>query len=654
MFNTVDVPSRAARRGIRSPAAAVAAAYLAIALVTTWPLARVMTREIAGDLGDPLLNGWIMLWTGGQLLRFLRGDVTALAHYWHGNIFYPNPLTLAYSEHLTPQMLQALPVLAATHNVVLAYNLVLVATIVLSGVGAYLLVRELTGAPLAAFLAGAAFAYAPYRIDQWSHLQVLSSQWMPLALYGFRRFLVAGRMRALAGGTAALVAQALSCGYYMAYFTPFAVAYCLYELAARGRLRDRRTWTALLAAAAAATVLIGLFLWPYLQARGLPGIGVRDVNDVQQFSLDTHAFATISDRTRLWGGLIQSWPRNEGQGFPGFTVLLLAAAGLGASVTGAIRRARHAQAPWWRAVFAWSLGTLLLVHVALLAHLLWTGRATVVALGVPIRLRYHPLRIGLQLGALTMAFLVVSARSRQVARDVLRSPAGFFAAAAMLAALLALGPTVMVKGQPLGPGLYAALYRWAPLFDGLRVPALNLMLVTLFLSVLAGLGAAAICAHRTGRIVVIVALIALIAESWGVPLETHAPPQLAIAGVRAEPTAVYQLIRELPEGVVIAELPLGDVFDEAGYTLAAGYHRKSIVNGYSGFFPGSYERLKKALADPDADVRAVLVEAGATHAIVHETLFADRARARALDEGLRAAGAEDVSKAGTDRVFRLR
>jgi hypothetical protein len=51
-----------------------------------------------------------------------------------------------------------------------------------------LFVREISGNPRAAFVAGLLFAFAPYRFPQSSHLQVLSSQWMPFALYGFRRF----------------------------------------------------------------------------------------------------------------------------------------------------------------------------------------------------------------------------------------------------------------------------------------------------------------------------------------------------------------------------------------------------------------------------------------------------------------------------------
>jgi hypothetical protein len=73
------------------------------------------------------------------------------------------------------------------------------------------------------------FAFAPYRFPQSSHLQVLSSQWMPFALYGFRRFFDSidaqtargGRWRPLLGAAAALIAQNLSCTYYLMFFAPF-------------------------------------------------------------------------------------------------------------------------------------------------------------------------------------------------------------------------------------------------------------------------------------------------------------------------------------------------------------------------------------------------------------------------------------------------
>ena len=642
----------------------VALFYLAITLVMTWPLATVMDRRIAGDMGDPLFNCWILLWTSGQLLRLLRGDLSALSHYWRGNIFHPAPLTLAYSEHLTPQMLQGLPILAATHNVVLAYNAVLIGTFVLSGLGMYLLVRELTGRPLAAFLAGLACAFAPYRIDQYSHIEVLSSQWMPFALYAFRRFFVTGRLRALAGGAGALVLQALSCAYYMAYFTPFAVAYCLYEMIARGQVRDVRVWRALVGAGAIALAVVGLFLWPYLLVRRLGDVGVRDLSRIQSFSFDTHAFATISPNARLLGSIVDALPRNEGQGFPGFTIVLFAVIAVGAWIWSAVVEARSAgdRAPWWRRAASVPCGALLMLLLWTLGGILISGRTTR-GLTKTLVLQQDPAtRLAGYIVVVAAALWLLLPRVRRVVRVGLRRDAGFFAGGALVAAALCLGPTMYAGGRPIGPGFYDVLYRWVPGFDGLRVPSLNSMIVSVFLSVLAGLGAAALVGRwpRVGRLVVGVGMFAMLAESWSVPTDVnvrlrgagYAWPSSEIAGPSLTP--VYRLIRDLPAGAVVAEFPFGDTANEIRYVYYSGYHRKPIVNGYSGFYPQNYQRVVETLSNVPASDEAwsALMSTGATHAIVHEGAYLDR-DGREASAWLRRHGAREVADLHPDHLFQL-
>ena len=93
------MPADSPRRADRP--AAVALAYALIAVVMTWPLARYLGTRLAADVGDPAFNSWVLAWTAGQILAALSGDFGALASYWHGNIFTPEPLTLAYSEHMT-------------------------------------------------------------------------------------------------------------------------------------------------------------------------------------------------------------------------------------------------------------------------------------------------------------------------------------------------------------------------------------------------------------------------------------------------------------------------------------------------------------------------------------------------------------------------
>jgi hypothetical protein len=73
-------------RGVR--AAGLLLLFGAIAAVMTHPLAGRMTSSLAENLGDPLLNSWIIGWGSQRLLDGLQG-------FWQAPIFFPYPDTLA-------------------------------------------------------------------------------------------------------------------------------------------------------------------------------------------------------------------------------------------------------------------------------------------------------------------------------------------------------------------------------------------------------------------------------------------------------------------------------------------------------------------------------------------------------------------------------
>ena len=73
------------------------ALYALVALAMSWPLPTLITRAPAGDMGDPLLNAWILAWGADHVTAMLGGDVAAFGRWWQANIFHPAPLTLAYS-----------------------------------------------------------------------------------------------------------------------------------------------------------------------------------------------------------------------------------------------------------------------------------------------------------------------------------------------------------------------------------------------------------------------------------------------------------------------------------------------------------------------------------------------------------------------------
>ena len=87
------------------------------------------------------------------------------------------------------------------------YDLLFLFAYALAFFGAYLLARELGLGRGAALVAGAAFAFAPFRLEQDGHLQVISSGGIPLALaLGRARATPAQPVAMLAGWLVATVA----------------------------------------------------------------------------------------------------------------------------------------------------------------------------------------------------------------------------------------------------------------------------------------------------------------------------------------------------------------------------------------------------------------------------------------------------------------
>jgi hypothetical protein len=641
-------------------AAGAALLYTVATCALTWPLISVVSSEIAADMGDPVFVCWVLLWTSGQVFAFLSGDVGALSRYWHGNIFYPEPLTLAYSEHLTAQMVQALPLLAVTDNIVLVYNLLFLSTFVLGGLGTFLLVRDLTGKPLAALIAGLAFAFAPYRVDQFPHLQVLSAQWMPFALWGFRRYLETGRRRALVGGAAALVAQNLSCGYYLLFFPPFAAAFIVYELAVRGRLRDWAAWKAFAVTALVVGVLTMPFLLPYLEVRN-SGVGVRSMAEVTMFSADAHAFATSTETSWLWGKRLDVFPRPEGQAFPGLAILAL---GLVAVVAGVVRWTirQSLPLPLWRQMLIGAVAVWLGAHVYGSVSLLVTG-----GFALPVdgdwMVSHHGGRVLLTTALLVIGLAVLLKKRPEVPTGG-HSSWVFWAVAAVVAAVLAMGPEIFVRGERISAGPYTWLMNYVPGFDGLRVPSRFVGVMTLFLAVLAGLGAAELLRLRRAGAGLVVALgLFMWVEAWpGV-----FPTNVRLAAGAHEITArelrvgdniapVYKAIRDNDRPLILLEFPFGVPAWDLHTVFYSGFHKQRVVNGYSGFFPESHLHLQRLFnmrrEDPQSAWRALL-GSGATHVLVHEAAYPERRR-REISDWLVASGAREILTDGTDRLFTVR
>ena len=671
----VSLMGRSPKPGAGSLAFAL---YAVLSCLLTWPLAAHLGSRIPLDLGDPLLNLWILSWDWHQLTRALAGNLGALRDFWNASIFYPHPLSLAYSEHLVAQAVQALPVFLATRDALLGYNLVFLSTFSLSGLGAFLLVRELTGDSRAAFVGGLLYAFAPYRMTQIGHLQVLSSQWMPFVLFALTRWFegiapldrTTGQSRAtpraprvlpLAGAVGALLAQNLSCGYYLVFFAPFAAAYGLWEVHRRDLWRDVRTWTWLAVAVFVAVLATAPFVFPYWELRK-GGFEPRPLDEIRRYSADVYSYLRPLDDT-LWSRWLNGYTKEEAIVFPGLVPLVLGVvAGLGLLRGGWRAAVRSPTAGRWRERLG---AACLAVAVVALAFGSWELLAgptiqRVRAVWFPLALVGNVLAVA---GLALAIWLAASARARAAAKAVVVTPAFFFICATALAAWLSFGPNVTTQGYHLTEGsVYTWLYDYLPGFNGLRVAARFAMVVALALSALGGIAAAALLGRWRWRGAAFLAPLSVLFLVEGaslplllVPLEWRVYDDsgrtLPVTAKELDP--LYKVVSHLPADAVVVEFPVGNTFDDVRAAYFSVRHGHRLVNGYSGELPPSYRRLREILANPTAnpDVAwAALRSSGATCVVVHEWAF-EGAGGRAVNAWLEAHGARLLVRDGTSSVY---
>ncbi len=168
------------------------AIYLSVvfAAALTWPTLRSPMHTLPQDLGDPSRQAWQISWLGHVLQ-------TNPVKLWQTNAYFPTTDSLAYGDSLLGYAPAGL-LGSGPEAAVLRYNILFVLAHALLLFGAYALVRQLGARPTGAAVAAAAFAYAPWRLAQEGHLDVVSAGAIPLALallarghgwsirYGFR------------------------------------------------------------------------------------------------------------------------------------------------------------------------------------------------------------------------------------------------------------------------------------------------------------------------------------------------------------------------------------------------------------------------------------------------------------------------------------
>lgn len=274
------------RRGAEVFLVAVAYAALAVFLLQPWfsdPTRTVAAAKIGAggviETADVNLVMWILAWDWHALTTDPRGLFDA-------NIFHPAPRTLAGSEHLLGHVPIFGPVYEISGNPVLAYQILFLANLALSGAALHALLRHWGMPASAAFFGGLLYVFFPFRMFFANYVHLSAGQYAPLALLFLDRTLLFGRTRDAAVLCVALLAQML-CSYYLAYFMLIALAGYLAGVlwGSRGRLRLRGCLLSTAAAVVAASVFAALSL-PYIELRTAGSIPTEtEMHFLKRFSV---------------------------------------------------------------------------------------------------------------------------------------------------------------------------------------------------------------------------------------------------------------------------------------------------------------------------------------------------------------------------------
>ena len=182
--------------------------YLGLTLVFTYPLTSNLLTSFYGFPGDPYgLSGLSGLWWTKYAIFDLHMSpmfCPKVGYPFGAYNMYPNPIISVMSLIATLLL-----------GAVAAFNLVIIFSFIMAGIGAYYLVYLITKDEYASFVGGCIFAFAPYHFAHAiHHLSLTQIQWFPFCLVFLFKLRVDQSHRNALLFTLFLILQMFSDPYY--------------------------------------------------------------------------------------------------------------------------------------------------------------------------------------------------------------------------------------------------------------------------------------------------------------------------------------------------------------------------------------------------------------------------------------------------------
>lgn len=538
-----------------------------ITLIQLFPLSLNPGNSVH-DIGDPLLNTWILSWVQKQLF-------SNPLKLFDANIFYPLSNTLSFSELLFPQAILSLPIYYLSKNPILSYNFVFLLSYFLCAYAMFLLVRHLTENAVAGIASGVIFAFNAYHLDHTPHVQLISSCLIPFSFLFLHKFFENKNVKNSLLFSFLFTLQALACIYYGLFFLSILIIILPTILI----LYFREIKVSFLFKLAIPLIFSGsilfIFFLPYNSL--FKSFGFK--RSLAEGAELINYLGTSSTNVFL-GEKLSAFGDHESRLFPGIAVLLLS----GFYIFQKRKLLKHIPK-----ILIIATAIIVLINLIMIIIIKLIGGINL-KLGIFTISAHNSAKQAFSIfvvGILYVLFSFFSFIFRKKDEPSNENRNLFLYIFLFFWALfLSFGGMFTFMGESLeGLSLpFKWFYNFFPGFKGIRVPSRYAVFVIFSLSVLAGYGFKYLFARiKKKQIKVTLTAVLLIF----INLEyLKIPHKISFIPVKKDIPLTYRWLKENKEDFALIELPfLYRSSHDAIYMYFSLYHGKKIVNGYSGFLP---------------------------------------------------------------------
>jgi hypothetical protein len=476
------------------------------------------------------------------------------------NIFYPEPNTLAFSDSLFAQTIMTSPILFLTGNPLLAENIYIYSTFPLSALTMFLLSFYLTNHIWASVLTGIMYAFSYPRISQIGHLPALSSQWLPLFFLYLIRWIREKNFANLVWTFLWYLLSITSTVYFGIFLLPLTLLAAFIEYLGAPMVTAKTLLKHIVIISIPALIILSLVLYPYIRLR---------------------------------------------QDYPG------------------IKRSLADTAP----LSAKPIDYLSVLPTSWLSDI-----------GFPTNTNEHPLYPTMTLAILTLGAFIWHEKKN-------RKTIFLFGTLAFVAFILSLGPYLEIPkegAQALQLRMpYYYVYKLFPLFQSVRVPARFSIFVILAMASCASFFLARAIKQPKHTVVGLLVVFLFLTEVWQTQI-----PFVKIPRLQELPPA-YDLVKNAPPESIIVEIPFhpewigkrmedqlmltypelteNDVYASEAYrTYFSAFHKKRMLNGYTGYFPNVYHDHSSVFDKfPTPDAIKTLEKRNVKYILIHAAQYAN-------------------------------